>query len=141
MKMKLKFEHPLRKRILLVDDERSVRDLLQHLLRLDGHIVMEANNGAEALGLFTRCRFDVVLTDYRMPFVEGNELAARIRQIAPSQPILMITGHGLRPSRANPVDAVLEKPFNLRDLRHALARLLDDSTKIIVRGVRRRAIA
>src|ERR1700726_3317417 len=88
-------EPPLGKRILLVEDERSVRDTLRQLLALDDHTVIEANNGAEALGLFTQDQFDVVLTDCVMPFLKGPELAARIRQLVPNQPILMITAYGI----------------------------------------------
>jgi CheY-like chemotaxis protein len=122
--MNNELEPPLGKRILLIDDERSVLETVGRLLRCDDHIVVEANNGAEALSLFARHQFDLVLTDCRMPFVEGNELAAKIRQIAPGQPILMITGYGAKPGRGNPVDAVLEKPFDLAALRSALAKVL-----------------
>jgi CheY-like chemotaxis protein len=117
-------ETPLGKRILLVDDERSVRDTIRQLLRLDEHTVTEANNGAEALGLFGQQQFDAVLIDWVMPFVKGSELAVRIKQLAPNQPILMITGHGIKPGPNNPVDAVLRKPFHLGDLRSALAEIL-----------------
>jgi CheY-like chemotaxis protein len=117
-------EPPLGKRILLIDDERSVRETVRQLLLLDDHTVVEANNGAEALSLFARHQFDVVLTDCRMPFVAGDELAAKIRQMAPDQPILMITGYSVRAGRGNPVDAVLEKPFDLAGLRSALAKVL-----------------
>ena len=115
---------PYGKRILLVEDECTVRNTIRDLLCFDDHTVTEANNGAEALGLFTQNRFDVVLTDCAMPFVKGNELAARIRELAPDQPILMITGHGIKPGRHNPVDAVLRKPFDLVQLRYALAEVL-----------------
>jgi CheY-like chemotaxis protein len=115
---------PLRKRILLVDDERTVRDTVRDLLRLDDHDVTEANNGAEALGLFAQNEFDLVLTDCVMPFVKGTELAARIKKLAPDQPILMITAYGLKPGLHNPVDAVLRKPFDLGALRSALADVL-----------------
>ena len=77
----------LRKRILLVEDERCVRDSIRQLLHLDDHTVIEANNGAEALGLFAQHQFDLVLTDYVMPFIKGTELAARIKKLAPNQPI------------------------------------------------------
>jgi CheY-like chemotaxis protein len=117
-------EPPLGKRILLIDDERSVREAVRQLLLLDDHTVVEANNGAEALSLFARHQFDVVLTDCRMPFVAGDELAAKIRQMAPDQPILMITGYNVRAGRGNPVDGVLEKPFDLAGLRSALAKVL-----------------
>jgi CheY-like chemotaxis protein len=113
-----------RKRILLVDDERFVREAIGRLLSKDEHTVVEANNGAEALGLFRNGRFDLVIVDFEMPFVTGDELAARIKQLAPWQPILMITGHGKRPGPDNPVDAVLNKPIGLDQLRTAMAKLL-----------------
>jgi CheY-like chemotaxis protein len=125
--MDTKFWPPLGKSILLVDDEQAVRDTIRDLLRLDAHTVTEANNGAEALGLFAQNSYDVVLTDCVMPFVKGTELAARIKQLAPTQPILMITGHGVKPGRHNPVDAVLRKPFDLGALRSALAGVCSEN--------------
>ena len=116
----------LRKRILLVEDERSVRESIARLLSKDEHTVVEANNGAEAFALFTRGHFDLVMTDFEIPFMKGNELAARIKQLAPWQPILMITGHGKRPGPDNPVDAVLNKPLDLDQLRTAMAKVLSE---------------
>jgi len=116
----------LRKRILLVDDQRPVRDAINLLLGLDGHTVVGAASGAEALALFMPGHFDLVITDFEMPQMRGNELAARIKQVSPSQPILMITAYAERLGDAgNPVDAVLNKPFQLEDLRRAMAELLD----------------
>jgi CheY-like chemotaxis protein len=115
----------LGKRILLVDDELSFRDTLRCLLTHDEHDVVEANNGAEALRIFAQGRFDLVLTDLRMPFVAGDELAVKIRELSPNQPILMITAHPHKPSRTNPVDAVLYKPFNLAGLRLVMGKLLE----------------
>jgi len=118
-----------RKRILLVDDERHVRESIRLLLAMDEHTVVEANNGVEALSLFNQSRFDLVLADFQIPFMKGNELAAKIKQQAPRQPILMITGYGKRPGPDNPVDAVLHKPFDLNQLRHAMARLLSEAAE------------
>ena len=115
-----------RKRILLVDDEQQVRESVRLLLARDEHTVVEANNGAEAFSLFTTGQFDLVVTDFEIPFMKGNELAARIKQLAPRQPILMITGHGKRPAPDNPVDAVLNKPVGLDQLRTAMAKLLSE---------------
>jgi CheY-like chemotaxis protein len=112
------------KHILLVDDERAMRLMVRQVLTDDNHTVVEANNGAEALGLFAQEQFDLVVTDCRMPFVHGNELAARIRQLAPNQPILMITGYGNWPGRDNPVNVVLQKPFGMSQLRSVVAKLL-----------------
>jgi CheY-like chemotaxis protein len=119
----------LRRRILLVEDEGLVRELIGRLLARDEHAVVEANNGAEAFSLFTRNRFDLVMTDFEIPFMKGNELAARIKQLAPSQPILMITAYGKRPGPDNPVDAVLNKPVDLDHLRTAIARLLPEEVE------------
>ena len=114
------------KRLLLVEDDRGVREMLKTALSIDAYTVVEANNGAEALGLFRNGGFDLVMTDFEIPFMKGNELAARIKELAPWQPILMITGHGKRPGPDNPVDAVLNKPIDLNQLRTALAKLLSE---------------
>ena len=111
------------KRILLVDDEGLVRESVKGLLARDEHIVVEANNGAEAYGLFLQGRFDLVLTDCIMPFVSGDELAVRIRKLVPKQPILMITGNGFKRGPKNPVNAVLDKPFDYEDLKEEISRL------------------
>jgi CheY-like chemotaxis protein len=116
----------VRKRILLVDDEGLFRELIRRLLVRDEHTVVQANNGVEAFSLFTKGRFDLVMTDFELPFMKGNELAARIKQLAPGQPILMITGHKRRRGPANPVDAVLTKPVDADQLRTAMAGLLSD---------------
>jgi two-component system cell cycle sensor histidine kinase/response regulator CckA len=112
------------KRILLVDDERLVRESIGRLLSRDEHTVVEVNNGVEALALFRRGQFDLVLTDYEIPFMKGSELAARIKQMAPAQPILMITGYRKLRGPDNPVDAVLNKPVDLDQLRAAMAQVL-----------------
>jgi CheY-like chemotaxis protein len=112
------------KRILLVDDERLVRESIRDLLARDEHIVVEANNGAEAYSLFAQDRFDLVMTDWVMPFIGGDELAQRIRQLVPQQPILMMTAHGVERGPGNPVDAVLQKPFDYARLHQEIAKLL-----------------
>jgi CheY-like chemotaxis protein len=113
------------KRILLADDQPEVREMTKLMLGLDEHIVTEAGNGQEALDLFALERFDLVITDYLMPLMKGDELATNIKRLAPDEPILMITGSaaevgGIRGS----VDAVLNKPFGFEDLRQAVAQLL-----------------
>jgi CheY-like chemotaxis protein len=118
-------DRPRRKRILLVDDQKSVRETISLVLRLDDHTVIEAEDGLAALGLFMRDHFDLVITDFEMPIMKGNELAARIKQHSPAQPILMITAYAERLADSdNPVDGILDKPFHLQDLRQVLAELL-----------------
>jgi CheY-like chemotaxis protein len=114
-----------RKRILLADDQQDVRELTKMLLGMDDHTVTEAANGREALALFTQEQFDLVITDYTMPLMKGDELARNIKRLAPSEPILMITGSAREPEGIHgAVDALLEKPFSFEDLRRAVARLL-----------------
>ncbi len=115
----------LRKRILLADDESAVREAVKLLLGIDQHTVVEAASGLEALDLFARDKFDLVITDCEMPKLKGDELAARIKQLAPSQPIIMITAYPERlGDLPNPADAILHKPFDFADLRRAITRLL-----------------
>src|SRR5215831_4529918 len=93
------------KRILLVDDDQTIRDALRLILSRDEHTIVEANNGAEAWMLYRRSQFDLVMTDFEMPFVKGDELAAKIRELVPGQPILMITAYAHKQGPNNPVDA------------------------------------
>ena len=105
--------------------------MLKSALSIDAYLVVEANNGAEAFGLFKNGRFDLVMVDFEMPLVKGYELAARIKQLAPWQPILMITGHGKRPGPENPVDLVLNKPIDLAQLKTATAKLVSEVGAIV----------
>ena len=112
-------------RILLADDQQEVREMIKLMLGIDQHIVTEAGNGREALDLFTPGRFDLVITDYVMPLMKCDELARNIKRLAPSEPILMITGSAEElGSISASVDAVLNKPFGFEDLRQAVAQLL-----------------
>ena len=68
---------------------------------------------------------DLVITDFEMPQMKGDELATRIKQAWPAQPVLMITAYAEQLGDSdNPVDALLNKPFHLEDLRRAMAELL-----------------
>jgi two-component system cell cycle sensor histidine kinase/response regulator CckA len=118
-------EKVIGKRILLADDQQGVREAVKFLLMVDNHTVVEARNGREALELFSQDRFDLVITDYAMPEMAGNELAVRIKRLVPGQPILMITAYAAELGQSdNPVDAMLNKPFSFDELRQALVRLL-----------------
>jgi CheY-like chemotaxis protein len=112
-------------RVLLVEDQALLRESLRTMLEFDGHQVTEAGNGAEALNLFKIAEFDLVITDLEMPVMKGDKLAVKIRSLAPSLPILMITAsERARVGPGNPVDALLNKPLRVADLRGALGKLL-----------------
>jgi two-component system alkaline phosphatase synthesis response regulator PhoP len=112
------------KHILLVDDQRDVRDTIKMLLGIDGHTVAEANNGREALEMFKHDRFDLVITDFLMPEMRGDEMAANLKHLVPSQPILMLTGSAEALNTSSPsINGFLRKPFSLVDLRQAIVQL------------------
>jgi CheY-like chemotaxis protein len=112
------------KRILLADDQEEVREIVKLLLTMDGHEVVEATNGSTALELYQQGDFDLVITDYAMPGLLGDELGKRIKRLCPAQPILMITGSLERSALQDGcVDLLLNKPFLLEDLRHAVSAL------------------
>jgi CheY-like chemotaxis protein len=116
------------KRILVVDDEPFVCDAVKMMLAFDGHQVDTANSGKEALTAFENGKFDIVITDFSMPDMKGDELAAAIKSRAPDQPVVMITAYAelLQASgnQLSGVDFVISKPFLLENLREALAKVL-----------------
>lgn len=121
------------KRILVVDDEPFVCEAVRMMLAFDGHDVETAGSAREALGIFEPGKFDVVITDFAMPAMKGDELAAAIKARAPGQPVVMITAYAemLQASR-NPlkgVDCVISKPFLLENLRDALTKVLSGASK------------
>ena len=113
------------KRVLLAEDESQVREAIRMLLSVDEHEVTEARDGREALAIFEPGRFDLVITDYMMPRMQGDELARQIKDKAPDQPVLMISAYVQQGAcLASRVDALLAKPFSFGDLRQAIAKLL-----------------
>src|SRR5881397_1559797 len=107
------------RRILVVDDEPFVCDAVKMMLTFDGHVVETATNGKEALAMFEIGKFDLVITDFAMPTMKGDELAATIKARSPKQPVVMITAYAeMLQSSGNPlpgVDFVLSKPFLLEN--------------------------
>ena len=116
-----------KRRILVVDDEPFVCDAVKMMLNFDGHIVETASNGREALALFEKDKFDLVITDFAMPAMKGDELAAAIKARAPNQPVVMITAYAeMLQASSNPltgVDFIISKPFLLENLREAIAKV------------------
>jgi CheY-like chemotaxis protein len=117
-----------RLRILVVDDEPFVCDAVKMMLMFDGHTVETANNGKDALAMFEKGKFDLVITDFSMPAMKGDELAAAIKALAPKQPLVMITAYAeMLQSEGNQlagVDFVISKPFLLEKLREAIATVV-----------------
>ncbi len=81
------------KTVLCVDDHRETLVIRRMLLEVAGYAVMTASSGAEALQLMEQAAVDAVVLDYRMPGMDGGELAARLRQMRPGLPLIMLSGY------------------------------------------------
>ena len=117
-------------RILIAEDEESVRALVTRALSQDGHEVIATADGAEALEVLTRDagRFDLLLTDIKMPVMDGIALALATARDYPALPILLMTGYADQRERAIGLEAlvrdVIAKPFTLAEIRFAVAAVL-----------------
>jgi two-component system, cell cycle response regulator CpdR len=117
-------------RILLADDEEPVRAFLKRGLELDRHHVTTAIDGGDALDRLAEAQgaFDLLLTDIRMPIMDGIALALAAKRDYPDLTILLMTGFADQRERAKGLQAivadVLTKPFSLADLRAMVARVL-----------------
>jgi len=116
-------------RILAVEDEANIREILAIYLAEDGHQVEVAANGTEALAKLTPGRFDLLITDYSMPNMNGDRLAATVRTIDPEVRIALLTGFGAQLPQRSPlrldVDAIISKPFTFESLRQGIAEAIE----------------
>ncbi|MEA1014771.1 response regulator [Sphingomonas sp. LY54] len=113
-------------KILLAEDDESMRHYLARALEKTGYAVTSVDRGTAALPLLESDRFDLLLTDIVMPEMDGIELAQRAAEIAPDMRVMFITGFAavaLKAGRATPSAKVLSKPFHLRDLVAEVDRL------------------
>jgi signal transduction histidine kinase len=115
-------------RILVVEDEPIVREVLSVYLIEDKHQITTAVNGREGLQKFREGEFDLVLTDRAMPEMNGDQLAAEIKKLKPDQPLILLTGFGdlMIGAGEQPegVDFVVSKPFTLNTLRTAISNTI-----------------
>jgi len=121
-------------KILLVDDEKDIREILCLSLVDMGYTVFEAENGVEALRVFQEVQPPIVLTDIKMPHMDGIELLQKIKHENPEAEVVMITGHGdmdlaIRSLKYEATDFIT-KPINVDALEISLQRVQD---KILIR--------
>jgi two-component system, cell cycle response regulator CpdR len=117
-------------RVLIADDEDSMRSLVARAIAMDGHDTVTAQDGAEALDILTREKgaFDLLLTDIQMPIMDGIALALSAARDFPNLTILLMTGFADQRERASNLNAiahdVITKPFSVADIRTAVADAL-----------------
>jgi len=117
-----------RARLLIVDDEAATASDLRDLEELPGCQVATASSGEHALRLFAKGPFDVLITDYNMPGMDGLSLAARVRQLYPQTAIILVTGAAgmLRQWSARAfVQGILDKPVMPWQIRQVVSQVLD----------------
>jgi two-component system, cell cycle response regulator CpdR len=117
-------------RVLIADDEDSMRALVARAIAMDGHDIVTAQDGAEALEILTREEgaFDLLLTDIQMPVMDGIALALSAARDFPGLTILLMTGFADQRERASNLEAiaydVITKPFSVAEIRTAVADAL-----------------
>ena len=117
-------------KVLIADDEDSMRALVARAIAMDGHETVTAQDGAEALEILTRedGAFDLLLTDIQMPVMDGIALALSAARDFPGLTILLMTGFADQRERASNLNAlvhdVVTKPFSVADIRTAVADAL-----------------
>jgi two-component system cell cycle response regulator CpdR len=117
-------------RVLIADDEESMRTLVARAIAMDGHDIVTAQDGAEALEILSRENggFDLLLSDIQMPIMDGIALALSAARDFPNVVILLMTGFAHQRERASNLSAiahdVITKPFSVADIRTAVADAL-----------------
>jgi len=117
-------------KILVIDDQQGIRNLLDTLLRRKGYDVVLAESGRQGLELFRRERPDVIVLDLKMPEMDGLTVLRQIQNLDPRKPVIILTGAGTAEAeqqvRALGVTEYVEKEFSLHLLGDSLKRLLNN---------------
>jgi DNA-binding response OmpR family regulator len=119
--------------VLIVEDDRELREMLKMSLQRRGFTVLEAENGKDALSRFKPLVTDLVVTDLIMPEEDGLKVVIKVRELKPSIKIIAISGGGkvgpgsyLNLAKALGADAIFPKPFSINDLVAKIEQLLDN---------------
>lgn len=118
-------------RILVIDDEEFVRNVLYQTLAQEDHQVTLAENGEKGIQLFKEKKFDMVLTDLGMPGMSGWDVCRQVKEMSPNTPVGMITGWGMETSRKEMekygLNFIISKPFDLNKILNVVAENMDPS--------------
>lgn len=117
-------------KILVVDDEEGARDLFNTILTDEGYDVSLANGGEEALGLFKSYPFNLVITDIKMPVMDGLQLLQEIRKMGSKTDVIMVTAYGEVESylKAMSLGAAeyINKPIRIKELKQIVHKVLTE---------------
>ena len=113
--------------ILVVDDNNFLRIVVSKMLSLLGYEVSSADSGENGLSIFIKNKFDIVLSDYEMPGMDGVAFACSIKKSSPRTPVVIMTGAGRETvfsRKSTAVDEVISKPFTLAGIDETIQNLL-----------------
>jgi len=117
-------------KVLIVDDDKAVRDFLRRLVSILGAEVFEAEDGFKAVEMAKNEDYDLYFLDVRMPGIDGLETFRQIRKIYPSARIIMITGYAvedtLEQAQKEGISGIIRKPFNINELKVAVDTLIKE---------------
>ena len=121
-------------KILIIDDEKSIRNTLKEILSYEGHEVSEAADGSEGIKLAEKDKFDIILSDIKMPKMDGIEVLEKLQELTPETPVVMISGHG---NIETAVEAIrkgafdyISKPLDLNRMLVTIRNAMDRSTLV-----------
>ena len=119
----------MKKKMLIVDDEFNSRTLMAQILQDEGYSVDTAENGISALKILENESFNVVITDIRMPTMDGVELFHKVKELYPHMPVILFTAYGTIDAAVKALKEgafyYLEKPLNFDLLKHTVKQALD----------------
>lgn len=131
-------------RILVIDDERSIRNTLKDILELEKYKVEVAEDGFKALELIKATDYDVILCDIKMPGMDGIEVLQKIEELKPDTPVVMISGHGNIDTAVESIKKgaydFIEKPLDLNRMLITIRNAMDKSTLISETKVLRKKV-
>ncbi len=121
-------------KILVIDDEKSIRNTLKEILEYEGHEVQDAQDGQEGLKKIEGEKFDIILSDIKMPKMDGMELLDKILELQNDTPIIMISGHGTIETAVEAIKKgaydFIAKPLDLNRMLITLRNALDRSSLV-----------
>jgi excisionase family DNA binding protein len=124
----LRHKSTSKKRILVIDDDETIRQLFKHTLEGSNYHVITAEDGAKAVELVESWNFDLIFTDLKMPGMNRAETFRRIRQINDSVPVVIITGYRMSKLMEQALEqgplGIIKKPFNAFDIQRSADRFL-----------------
>ncbi len=114
------------KRILLVDDQKELKDLLSRLFLLNGYEVEDVEDGEAAMALIRNKRYDLIIADFKTPKMDGLDLTRKLKLYFPSLAILIVSGSGVGEAffREAGADAFLTKPVDLSSMKSLVEEIL-----------------